>query len=120
MRKILIATAAATLLASTAFSSFAQTTPRIDQREENQQKRVDQGVKSGTLTNQEATRLEKGQEHVQNLEDKAKVDGKVTAKERARVEHAQDQQSRHIYKEKHDRQHDLNHDGKMDRLRNHK
>jgi hypothetical protein len=52
---------------------------------------------------------------VQNLENKATADGKVTAKERARIEHAQDVQSQRVYRQKHDRQHDLNHDGRMDR-----
>lgn len=90
-------------------------TPGIDQRQANQQKRIDQGVKSGELTQKEAARLEKGQDKVQKIEDKAKADGVVTAKERKRLHKAEDNQSRKIYREKHDRQHDRNHDGKMDR-----
>jgi hypothetical protein len=38
------------------------------------------------------------------MESKATADGKVTKKERRRIEHAQDQQSRRIYREKHDKQ----------------
>jgi hypothetical protein len=38
------------------------------------------------------------------MENKAAADGKVTAKERRHIEHAQDQQSRRIYREKHDKQ----------------
>ena len=40
--------------------ALAQTTstPRIDKRQENQERRIDQGVKSGELTKQEAARLE--------------------------------------------------------------
>lgn len=100
-----------------ALPALAQTasTPRIDQRQANQQQRIDQGVQSGALTQQEAARLQHGQEHVQNIENKATADGKVTAKERARIEHAQDVQSKRIYRQKHDRQHDFNHDGRMDR-----
>lgn len=41
---------------------------------------------------------------VQKMEDRAAADGQVTKKERRRVEHAQNQQSRKIYREKHDRQ----------------
>jgi hypothetical protein len=48
--------------------------------------------------------LEKGQEHVQKAENKAMADGKMTKKERARIEHMQDQQSKQIYREKHDKQ----------------
>ena len=86
--------------------AFAQTTstPRIDQRQQNQQQRIDQGVKSGQLTQKEAARLEKGQARVQKMENKAMADGKMTKKERARIEKAQDKQSRRIAREKHDKQ----------------
>jgi len=104
------------VLAVFALPVLAQTnTPNIDQRQVNQQRRIDQGVKSGELTGKEATRLEKGQEHIQKMEDKAKADGVVTKKERARLEKAENVQSRKIAREKHDRQHDRNHDGKVDR-----
>jgi hypothetical protein len=39
----------------------------------------------------------------------------VTRQERRHLEHAQNVQSRHIAAEKHDRQHDYNHDGRKDR-----
>ena len=111
------------VLAAVALPVFAQSAPAkdpaappgIDKRQAEQQKRIDQGVKSGRLTPNEAARLEKGQERVQKMEDKAKADGAVTAKERARIQQAQNVQSRHVAKEKHDRQHDRNHDGKRDR-----
>ncbi len=104
------------VLAAFALPVLAQTnTPNIDQRQAKQQQRIDQGVKSGQLTGKEAARLEKGQEHVQKVEDKAKADGKVTKNERARIQHAENVQSRHIAKQKHDRQRDMNHDGKKDR-----
>lgn len=84
---------------------FAQAeTPRIDQRQANQEKRIDQGVAGGQLNEHEANRLNKQQEHVNRLEDKAKSDGVVTKKERARIGHAQDRTSRHIGRQKHDRQ----------------
>lgn len=104
------------ILAALSIPALAQVaTPRIDQRQANQQQRIDQGVQSGALTTREATRLEKGQTHVDNMETRAEADGAVTRRGRARIEHAQDVQSRHIYREKHDRQHDLNRDGRMDR-----
>ncbi|TAK91867.1 MAG: hypothetical protein EPO06_03990 [Burkholderiaceae bacterium] len=120
MRNILIGTAVATLLASAAFSASAENTSRIDRREANQERRIEQGEKSGALTPREANRLEHGQQHVENMETRAEADGKVTAKERAHIEHAQDVQSRHIYEQKHDRQHDFNHDGKVDHPRHRK
>ena len=104
------------VLAAFALPVLAQTnTPNVDQRQANQQQRIDQGVKSGELTGREAARLEKGQERVQKMEDKAKADGAVTKKERARLQQAENVQSRHIAAQKHDRQQDRNHDGKKDR-----
>ena len=98
----------ATLAVAAAFAlpALAQTqsTPRIDQRQANQERRIEQGEKSGALTKKEAKKLEKGQAHVQKMENKAVADGKVTAKERERIEHAQNKQSREIYKQKHDQQ----------------
>lgn len=109
-------TAIAAAIAAIAVPVFAQTaTPGIDKRQASQEARIQQGVQSGALTAKEADRLEKGQEHVQKLEDKAKADGRVTARERERLQHAEDVQSRHIAREKHDRQHDFNHDGRNDR-----
>ena len=93
------------LFAAVALPVAAQTaTPRVDQRQANQEARIQQGVQSGALTNKEAARLEKGQARVQKMENKAVADGKVTAKERARIEKAQDRQSRKIAREKHDKQ----------------
>lgn len=78
--------------------------PVIDQRQANQEKRIDQGIASGQLNEREATRLNKQQEHINKMEDKAKSDGTLTKRERARLDHAQDRASRHIAREKHDRQ----------------
>ncbi|HXE40834.1 MAG TPA: hypothetical protein VN639_20395 [Azonexus sp.] len=96
--------------------AFAQAnTPRVDQRQANQERRIEQGVASGSLTPREANRLERGQQHVANMESRAKADGVVTPRERARLHQAQDVQSRRIYAQKHDAQHDYNHNGRVDR-----
>jgi hypothetical protein len=98
--------------------AFAQAnTPRVDQRQANQEQRIDQGVASGSLTQREANRLERGQQHVDNMENRAKADGVVTRGERARLHQAQDVQSARIHRQKHDRQHDYNHNGRIDRRR---
>jgi hypothetical protein len=97
-----------TLLAAAGFalpaSAQTQSTPRVDQRQANQERRIERGEKSGALNEKEAARLEKGQARVQKMEDKAAADGKLTRKERVRLEKAQDRQSRRIYREKHDKQ----------------
>lgn len=96
--------------------AFAQAnTPGVDQRQANQERRIDQGVASGSLTHREANRLERGQQRVANMEARAKADGVVTRGERARLQHAQNVQNKRIYQQKHDRQHDYNHNGRVDR-----
>jgi hypothetical protein len=101
---VLVALAAISGLTQ-AQASGTSSTARIDQRQANQQKRIDDGVKSGSLTNKEATRLQRGQERVQRMETRAMADGKMTPRERHKIEVAQNQQSRRIYREKHDNQH---------------
>jgi uncharacterized membrane protein YebE (DUF533 family) len=96
----------ATVLTAATLPVFAQTnTPVVDQRQANQEARIQQGVASGALTGREAARLERGQQRVENMEAAAKADGVVTKRERAQLQHAQNVQSRHIAAQKHDRQH---------------
>ena len=103
MKRILLAVSGMTLLMSGL--AFAQAeTPRIDKRQANQEQRIDQGIASGQLNEREANRLNNQQEHINKMEDKAKSDGVMTKKERARISAAQDRASRHIVREKHDRQ----------------
>ncbi|RIX44691.1 MAG: hypothetical protein D3M94_14505 [Rhodocyclales bacterium GT-UBC] len=111
--KAVIALAAALPVLALAQAS----TPRIDQRQANQEQRIDQGVASGSLTQREANRLAQGQAHVDNMENRAKADGVVSRRERARLQHAENVQSRHIAEQKHDRQHDYNHNGVLDHPR---
>ena len=95
----------AALVAAAVLPVAAQTaTPRVDQRQANQDARIQQGAKSGALTDKEAARLQAGQAKVQAKEDTAKSDGQVTARERARLAKSQNKQSRKIAKEKHDKQ----------------
>ena len=96
---------AALVAAAFALPAAAQTaTPTVDARQANQEARIDQGVRSGELTNKEAAKLEKGQAKVEIKKEKAKTDGVVTQKERAKLAKAQDKQSKKIHKQKHDKQ----------------
>jgi septal ring factor EnvC (AmiA/AmiB activator) len=100
--------AAAALVLSLAVPAFAQAqsteTPRLDKREANMQKRIEQGKASGALNEKEAARMEKRVDKLEKAEDRAKADGVVTAKERARLEKKADRTSKAIYREKHDKQ----------------
>lgn len=95
----------ATLLFTVSAAAFAQAaTPRIDNRQERQEKRIEQGQASGALTARENARLEAQQTRIERAEDRAKADGTVTAAERARLTHKQNKASRNIYRQKHDAQ----------------
>ena len=103
MKKMLLVVSAMMLM--TSGMVFAEVeTPVIDQRQTNQEQRIDQGIASGQLNEREANRLNKQQEHVNKMEARAKSDGVMTKKERARIGAAQTRASRHIAREKHDRQ----------------
>ena len=85
-----------------AMISQAQTaTPKVKDRQINQQKRIKQGIKSGELSKRETLRLQKQQASVQRTKKRAKADGVVTKKERARIHHKQNKTSKNIYRAKH-------------------
>src|ERR1041384_1110260 len=74
-----------TFVLAIAVSGFAQQTPSADNRERRQQRRINRGVKSGTLTKREAARMEHQQARTKRMEAKAKSDGVVTRRERRRI-----------------------------------
>ncbi|MCU0530554.1 MAG: hypothetical protein MUE57_08990 [Syntrophales bacterium] len=78
--------------------------PGVQQRMQNQESRIDQGVKSGQLTPKEAGKLEAEQARIQQTEQRMKSDGRLTSKERQKLDTMQDRSSDHIYRQKHDRQ----------------
>jgi len=71
------------------------------QRNINQQGRIKQGVQSGALTNREASQLERGQARVDRAEARAGADGRLGAREQARIQNRENQQSRKIFRDKH-------------------
>ena len=98
----------AATLALTPAAIFAQTPattdkPTINQRKENQQDRIGQGVTSGQLTAGETSRLEH-QEAGINKEEKgmrAQDNGHLTKQDRRTLNHQQNVESRRIYRDKH-------------------
>lgn len=77
--------------------------PHVDQRQKNQQQRIDQGAASGTLTEREDNRPDAQQKRLQRAEDRAKVDGVVTLRERASLHHRQNHASSNVYRKEHNR-----------------
>ncbi|MEK6325427.1 MAG: hypothetical protein AABN33_27620 [Acidobacteriota bacterium] len=85
-------------------TASAQQTPSIDRREHRQQTRIRRGVRSGSLTRREAARMRRQQARTRAIEARAKSDGRVTARERAHIQRRENRTSRHIYRQRHDRQ----------------
>ena len=89
-----------TFVAGSAFP-IAHAEGLIAQREENQQKRIGQGIDSGQLTAGEAARLEKGEQKLEQARQKALSDGKMTWPEKKRLTHRENKLSHRIYHFKH-------------------
>jgi hypothetical protein len=79
-------------------------TPHYNARQQHQRERIVNGVQNGELTMRETRRLAAGQVHLNRVERRAKADGVVTSRERAHLQHEANQQSRRIYRQKHDGQ----------------
>ena len=79
-------------------------TPRIDQRQVEQEKRIQQGVASGALTPKETAKLEKREAKIQADKMAAKADGKVTNAERRKLTREPNRASAAIKRQKNDRQ----------------
>ena len=81
---------------------------RIDQRQLEQERRIEEGVKSGQINATEAKRLRDNQERIRRMEAEALADGKLSPQERQAIEAAQDRQSERIKVEKTDRSQETN------------
>ena len=80
---------------------------RIKERKENQQRRIGNGIKNGSLTPKEAVHLENKQA---NLNKEIRTDrkangGNLTNKEKAQINRQQNRLSKGIYNQKHDGPH---------------
>ena len=110
--KLTFATLAVTLCVSPALLlAQSTTTPpatttkpaTIGQRQENQQDRIAQGVKSGQLTAGETAHLETQEAGIQKEKAgmRAQDNGKLTAQDKKTLTRQQNQESRRIYRAKH-------------------
>ena len=97
---------AATLILSP-MAVFAQATttppPTINQRKENQQDRIAQGVKSGQLTPGETSHLEHQEAGINKEEQgmRAQDNGHLTKQDKKTIKQQQNQESKRIYRDKH-------------------
>jgi hypothetical protein len=83
-------------------AAWAQTPAEQDQqRDVNQQQRIEQGLQSGQLSTKEAGSLERQEKHVDNMEARDLKNGSMSAGEQARLNAAQNKVSGDIYADKH-------------------
>jgi hypothetical protein len=73
----------------------------VQDRIDNQEKRIDQGVNSAQLTPTEAANLEAREAQIEKNRQKALADGKMTKAERRNLNRQENKQSRKIYRKKH-------------------
>jgi hypothetical protein len=75
----------------------------VNKREQNQQDRIANGVKNGTMTPGQAAHVEKQEQHIQNQEkaDMAAHNGHLTKREQKQLNKEQNHTSKEIYKDKH-------------------
>ena len=85
------------------FVASSASAGEINERKENLQDRIAQGVKSGQLTAGETARLETKESALNQEErDMRKLDnGKLTAQDRRTINRQQNRLSRNIYRDKH-------------------
>lgn len=100
------------LISSVFFSTEAMAQGRIQRRanshidaqQNNQQKRIEQGISSGRITAHEADRLRQQQESIRQQEALAKQNGRLSDRERFRLNRQINKSSGNIYKQNHDSQ----------------
>jgi hypothetical protein len=76
----------------------------INARQNRQEKRIEQGVASGELTNKEAAKLNKRQDKLEQKEARMRSDGELSNKERAKLQKDLRKSNKAIKKQKHDKQ----------------
>ena len=100
--KALLAAALA-VLAVPAFSQTSNPAPVVNQRKENQQDRIANGIQSGQLTAGETKNLEKKEAGLNAEENRmrSRDNGNLTAADKARLTRQQNRLSKNIYRDKH-------------------
>ncbi len=101
MKRTILAIALVAAGASTA-NAYGSSTRSIDAVQANEARRIEQGLRDGSLTRREAAGLQSEQRRIEQLESRAKADGRITRSEAEQISRAQQSASRHIYQERHD------------------
>lgn len=101
--KFILSLSAATIGIACLVASPAWSAGQYGQTQNNQQRRIAQGVRSGELTRHEFAHLQNEQYRIKQFAHRAKADGHVNKWERQQLKNMKKQASKHIYAAKHNR-----------------
>jgi len=103
MKITILGGALVALLAITSIANAQTHTPVINRREHRQERRINQGVRSGELTRNEAHNLRHDERHIRNEKRLAMATGRMDGAERRHLRREENRTSRAIYRDKHNR-----------------
>ncbi len=104
MALLALALAAGTAAAQTTPPTPQPPTPSVEDRLSNQERRIGEGLKDGSLTSGEAARLQREESRLNREAARFRKDGVITPEERAKMRRDLNRASRDISRERHDPQ----------------
>jgi len=102
MTRLLTTTALLLVVGTGVAQAYSPWSSDIERREAAQERRIEQGIRNGSLTREEARRLNAQQSRIDQMERNARRDGFVSPREAAEIRRAQASAGRSIYRETHD------------------
>jgi hypothetical protein len=89
--------------AALGIAGFATVAQAVDHRHFDQQRRIDHGIRNGSLTPGETRRVEHQQASIDRQESRMRYrhGGRLTYRDRTVLQHRENNASRHIYRAKH-------------------
>jgi septal ring factor EnvC (AmiA/AmiB activator) len=97
-RSVLLITGSLFLLSASPVLSAS-----VQERQGNEEHRIEKGVKKGKLTPQEQERLKNQQEEIEKERQDAMKDGKMTKRERKEIQHDENKLGQDIRRKKHNK-----------------
>lgn len=88
-------------LTITSIANAQDRTPVINARQHNQERRINNGVRSGELTHKETRHLRNDERRIQAEKRIAKANGHITPRQRTMLRRQENRTSRAIYRDKH-------------------
>ncbi len=88
-------------LAITSVANAQTRTPVINHRQHTQERRINQGVRSGRLTRNEAGHLRNDERRIRAEKRTAMAEGRMGPRERRHIRRQENRVSRRIYRDKH-------------------